>query len=108
MTFINRRSRSSISKNVRRWFGLVERMSDERIVKNIYEERVRAKKGKIKETSVALRKQCQSVDDTVGRSREKHEDSRRACVNRFLTGDEAKKCRNRSVWCSLLSGYQNN
>ena len=49
-----------MNKNVLSWFGHVERMSDERIAKKIYDGKIDLWK--------------HSIKDTGGRSRKKHED----------------------------------
>ena len=47
-----------------------------------------------------------SIKDTGGRSRKKHEDPPEACMKRFMTVDETKEvCRDRSVWRSVLFEY---
>ena len=59
-----------MKKNVLAWLGHVERMSDERMAKEIYDGKVSGSRGTV-ETSVDLRKH--SIKDTGGRSRKKHE-----------------------------------
>ena len=84
-----------MKKNVLSWFGHVERMSDERMAKKIYDGKASGKRGRGR-TAVDLRKHI--IKDTGGRSCKKHEGPRRACMKRLMTVDEVKEvCRDRSV-----------
>ena len=86
-----------MKKNVRSWFGHVERMSDERMAKRIYD----GFRGRPRLT----------FENTVSKILEEgHVKSmrtpRRACMKRLMTVFEAKEvCRDRSTWRSVLSDY---
>ena len=90
-----------LKKNVPSWLGHVERMSDERMAKNIYNGKVNGKRDR-------GRPQL-TFENTVSKIlEESHLKSmrtpRRECM--LLTVDEAKEvCRDRSVWRSVLSDY---
>ena len=92
-----------MKKNVFRWFGLVERMSDKRMPKKIYDGKVNGKRGRGRPRL--------TFQNTVSKILERgHVKSmrtpRRACMKRFMTVDEAKEvCRDRIVWRSVLSDY---
>ena len=89
-----------MKKNVLSWFGHVERMSDQRMAKEIYDGKVSGKRGR-KRSRLTFEN---SIKDTGGRSRKKHEEPRKACIKRFMTMDEAKGvCIDRSVWRSVLT-----
>ena len=60
-----------MKKNVLSWFGHVERMSDERMAKKIYEGKVSGKRGR-RRSQLTFEN---SIKDTGGRWRKKHEDS---------------------------------
>ena len=59
-----------MKKNVLSWFGHVERMSDERMAKKIYDGKVSGKRGR-RRSRLTFEN---SIKDTGGRSRKKHED----------------------------------
>ena len=79
-------------------FGHVERMSDERMAKKIYDGKVSGRG-----------RPWLTFENTVSKILEEgHVKSmkRRACMKRLTTVDEAKEiCRDRSVWRSVLSDY---
>ena len=60
-----------MKKNVLSWFGHVERMSDERTAKQIYDRKMSCNRGRGR----PLLTFKNSIKDTGGRSRKKHEDS---------------------------------
>ena len=92
-----------MKKNVLTWFGHVERMSDERMAKEIYDGKVSGKRGR--------RRSRLTFENTVSKILEQGHvknmrTPRRACMKRLMTVDEAKEvCRDRSVWRSVLSDY---
>ena len=59
-----------MKKNVLNWFGHVERMSDERMAKKIYDGKVSGKRGRRRSRSRTF---VNSIKYTGGRSRKKHE-----------------------------------
>ena len=85
------------------WFGHVERMSDERMAKKIYDGKVSGKRGRGRPPL--------TFETTVSKILEEgHVKSmrtpQRACMKRLITVDEANEvCRDRSVWRSVLSDY---
>ena len=77
-----------MKKNVLSWFGHVERMSDERMAKKIYDEKVTGKRVRGRPRLI--------FENTVSKILEEcHVKSmripRRACVKRLITVDEAKE-----------------
>ena len=81
----------------------VERISDERMAKKIYDGKVSSKRGRERPRL--------TFENTVSKIlAEGHVKSmrnpRRACMKRWMTVDEAKEvCRDRSFWRSVLSDY---
>ena len=81
----------------------VERMSDEKMAKKTYDGKVSGKRGRGRPRL--------TFENTVSKKLEEGHvksirTSRRACVKRLMTVDEAKEiCRDRSVWRSVLSDY---
>ena len=59
-----------MKKNMLSWFGHVERMSDERMAKKIYDGKVSGKRSRWRSRLTFEN----SIKDTGGRSRKKHED----------------------------------
>ena len=92
-----------MKNNVLSWFGHVERMSDERMAKKIYDGKVSGNGGRGRPRL--------TFENTVSKILEEgHVKNirapRRACMKRLMTVDEAKEvCRDRSVWRSVLSDY---
>ena len=92
-----------MKKNVLSLFGHVERMTDERMAKKIYDGKVSCKRGRGRPRL--------TFENTVSKILEEgHVKSmrtlRRACMKRFITVDEAKGvCRDHIVWRSVLSDH---
>ena len=92
-----------MKKNVLSWLLHVERMSDERMAKKIYDGKVSGKRGRGRPRL--------TFENTVSKILvEGHVKSmrtpRRACMKRLMTVDEAKEiCGDRSIWHSVLSDY---
>ena len=77
-----------MKKNALSWFGHVERMSDERMAKNVYDGRVTGKRGR-----GTPRLTFENIVSKI--LEEGHVKSmrtpRRACMKRLMTVDEAKE-----------------
>ena len=92
-----------MKNNVLSWFGHVERMSDERMAKKIYDGKVRGKRDRGRPRL--------TFENTVSKTLEEDDVKsmktlRGACIKRLMTVGEAKEvCRDRSVWRSVLSDY---
>ena len=86
-----------MKKNVLSWFGHVERMSDERMAKKIYEGKVG---GEIDRGRPRLTFEKPSLHVKTMRT------FRRTCTERLMIVGEAKEvCRDRNIWRSVLSDY---
>ena len=84
-----------MKKNVLSWFGHVERMSDERMAKKIYDGKIRRERPRLTYQNTISKVQDEGHVKSM-------RTTRRACMTK-LTVDEAKKvCRDRSVWRSLI------
>ncbi|CAK1601092.1 unnamed protein product [Parnassius mnemosyne] len=94
---------TKIDKGVLRWFGHVERMSEDRMVKKIYSAKVNIKRcrGRPRLT----------FEDHVSKLLEEGRVKstripRRACMKKIMNLKEAKEvCKDRDTWRSVLSGY---
>ena len=93
-----------MKKNVLSWLGHVVLMSDKRMTQKIYDGKINVKRGR--------RRPRLTFENGVSKVLKKSHVkgmriSRRACMKRLMTVDEAKKIfRNRSVWRSILSDYR--
>ena len=76
-----------VRMNVVSLFGHVERMRDERIAKNIYDGKVSCKR--CREISRLTFENI--VSKILEEGHEKREDTRRACMKRLMTVEEAKE-----------------
>ncbi|CAK1595006.1 unnamed protein product [Parnassius mnemosyne] len=96
-------NRNKILIGVLRWFGHVERMSEDRMVKKIYRAKVNIKRcrGRPRLT----------LEDHVSKLLEEGRVKstrilRRACMKKIMNLKEAKEvCKDRDTWRSVLSGY---
>src|SRR5436190_14577198 len=79
-----------------RWFGHLERMASERLVKRIY----------VGEIERCRRPECKWMDVISGVLRVKKFQSgknKRACMNAIMNVDEAKVvCLDKNMWCKMI------
>ena len=93
----------TMNKNMLSWFGHVERMSDEKKAKKIYDGKVSGKRSRGRPRL--------TFENTVSKILEEgHVKSTRtprtACMKRLMTVDEVKEVyKDCSVWHSILSDY---
>ena len=85
-----------------RWFGHVERMSDERLTRKIYEaERCGSRRRGRPRVSW-----LDHVDQILKEGNVRSTRNRRACMRNGMNVNEAKEvCRDRETWRSVLSAY---
>ena len=74
-----------MKKNVLSWFGHVERMSDERLAKKIYDVKISCEKGSERPRLTFENTVPKVLEDGV------HPHPQRACIKELMTVDEAKE-----------------
>ncbi|MFA0954716.1 RNA-directed DNA polymerase, partial [Klebsiella pneumoniae] len=88
-------------RNMLRWFGHVGRMSDDRIVKQVYKNRIDGKraKGRPRATWNDMIERCLVTRKVVSRK------NKRKCMKRRMNVEEASEvCRDRVFWRGMVRG----
>ena len=86
-------------RRVMRWFGHVERMSEERLTKQIYEAKVQGTSGRGRQRKSWLN----VVDEILKEGNVRSLKNRRACQKRCMNVNEAKAvCRDRLAWRKIV------
>src|ERR1043166_7404688 len=85
-----------VGKSALRWFGHVERMKDEELLKRVYVGRVDGKRGR------GTASRYEYLKERKGMSQKKNV---RKCARRGMSVSEAKEvCQDRKGWRKLLNG----